>query len=293
MSIMTPKDKRPFALLDHQELVERIRGHRTNHAKYSNESGGVLTETAQLLTEYNIRREENRIDEQVNTPMKPSFIGYDTAMHDNVSGKNKVPLLELLEVLDGKSWNPDAPIREGYDREFQDLNRSNDAFEQGWQVVKMPLVRDSIKEDEEGNFSAIFQDRDDPDKQYPMRTDNYQGLNVRLIDESDSSNAPGKVAARGHFRPWDRIHAGDVNTHPDYRRKGMMTGIYDLVNEIARRKSKRLTTYPGNLSGDSAPFWAKHLGLPYEGDEYHSAHSKFQIDHKGKLLEWPEEGVFE
>jgi len=84
-----------------------------------------------------------------------------------------------------------------------------------------------------------------------------------------------------------------VNTHSDYRRKGMMTGIYDLVNEIARRKGKRLTTYPGNLNEYSAPFWAKHLGLPYAGDEYYSPHRKLQIEHYGKLLEWPEEGVFE
>ena len=155
------------------------------------------------------------------------------------------------------------------------------AFDRAWELVKMPLVRDSIEEDEEGNFSAIFQDRDDPDKQYPMRTDNYQGLNVRLTDE-------GKVAAKGYFRPWDRIHAGDVNTHSDYRRKGMMTGIYDLVNEIARRKGKRLTTYPGNLNEYSAPFWAKHLGLPYE------SHSQFQRDWRPHgMFEWPEEGVFE
>lgn len=162
------------------------------------------------------------------------------------------------------------------------------AFDRAWDVTKMPLVRDSIEQlDETGRFqnfprySAIFQDKEG--KEYPIEAGEDQTYNINMYD-SDTN----KRVAYGNFRPWDRIHASDVKTiYPENRRKGMMTAIYDLMNEIARTKGKRLKSDAGNLSGSSAPFWAKALGLPYEG------YTEFQNKYRGQGFEWPEEGVYE
>jgi hypothetical protein len=167
-------------------------------------------------------------------------------------------------------------------------------FDQAWVLLKMPLVRDSIEQlDETGRFqnfprySATFRDKEG--NEYPIEAGENQTYNLNMYDPDTN-----KKVAYGNFRPWDRIHASDVKTlNPDNRGKGMMTAIYDLMNEIARTKGKPLTTYAGNLNDFSAPFWAKALGLPYEGDEYYDPYTKFVSDHSGKKLEWPEEGVYE
>lgn len=163
------------------------------------------------------------------------------------------------------------------------------AFNTAWDLLKMPLVRDSIEEiGDKGNFKAIFQDRDNPDKQYDMRATggmNYHwpyGLEVTVSDPDNNS-----TVAFGNFKNYDPSwHPSNVKTRNDHRGKGIMTAIYDLVNEIAtRRGDPPLHTYAKRLNDYSAPFWAKRLGLPYEN------HTQFQLDnHK---LEWPKEGVFE
>jgi hypothetical protein len=169
------------------------------------------------------------------------------------------------------------------------------AFDRAWDIVKMPLVRDSVREDAEGEFSATFQDRDDPDKQLRMRATG--GANAEwpyrlypgVYDDKGYRLSGG--AFENRFNSW-YPHA--VKTNKGHERKGYMTGIIDFMNEIARmRGEKPIHVYAGNLSGEFAPLWAKYLGLPYEGDEYHNPHTKFQIDHAGKKLEWPEEGVYE
>ena len=174
------------------------------------------------------------------------------------------------------------------DEDFQDLHRSDDVFEQAWGITKMALVRDSIKELDPtpGSFNfppykAIFRDKEG--KEYPIEAREDQTYNINIFDPDTD-----KRLAFGNFRPWDRIHASNVKTlDPDNRRKGMMTAIYDLMNEIARTKGKRLKSDAGNLSDSSAPFWAKALGLPYEG------YTEFQTKYRGQGFEWPEEGVYE
>lgn len=169
------------------------------------------------------------------------------------------------------------------------------AFEQAWGVAKMPLVRDSVKEHEDGVFSATFQDRDDPDKQLRMRADG--GANAEWPHRLYPGvyDDEGYRLSGGAFEHRDNSwypHA--VRTKKGHERKGYMTAIIDFMNEIARgRGESPIHTYAGNLSGDFAPLWAKHLGLPYEEGKYQDAHTQFQIDHKGKKLEWPEEGVYE
>tara|TARA_R110002020_G_scaffold114625_2_gene263778 strand:+ start:589 stop:1158 length:570 start_codon:yes stop_codon:yes gene_type:complete len=187
------------------------------------------------------------------------------------------------------------------------------AFDRAWDVTKMPLVRDSIREHGEGNFTAEFQDPDDPDKQYQMRTHGKgdyhwpRGLNVNVSGDEGEG-----MVAFGNFRNYDPSgslqlnasgwHPSNVKTRESHRRKGIMTGIYDLVNEITRYHLKEheiprnrnnpmpyLHTNAGNLNDYSAPFWAKALGLPIptNSEEF----NQFQRDY-GRL-DWPEKGVYE
>lgn len=165
------------------------------------------------------------------------------------------------------------------------------AFEQVWALLKMPLVRDSI-EYGEPNYSgfptatAKFQHRDDPDIQYDMNAfADSGGTRMSVRDPS------GKRVGWGYFRTGHgdtpaHTETSDIGVRDDYLRQGIATAMYDLINEMGKTKGAKLKTSPGLLSGDSAPLWAKVLGLPYE------SHANFQQE-APRPLYWPEEGVFE
>ena len=175
------------------------------------------------------------------------------------------------------------------------------AFDTAWEVVKMPLVRDSIKFGEPDwtgfpNANAIFQDPDNTDNEYPIRTYEDRGGTRMVLGPDDDvmgqayfNTGYGSTGPR--FSPDDTTTA-QINTFSGNERKGVATAMYDLINEMGKKKGVRLKTRARNLSSYSAPLWAKVLGLPYEGDDQVSAHTKFQRDNREPLY-WPEEGVYE
>ncbi len=161
------------------------------------------------------------------------------------------------------------------------------AFDTAWDLVKMPIIPGSIRETDDG-MEAQFHDPE-TNKIYPMMSEiGPYGLETRIMDGKKKVAHSEIVEHYGD--DWKTTHA---STEPDYRRRGLMTAVYNLVNEMAKKKGARLTTFPSQLSGDSAPFWAKHMELPYEGDERRSAHTKFQDDYRGIRLRWPYDGVHE
>ena len=159
-------------------------------------------------------------------------------------------------------------------------------FDTAWDLVKMPIIPGSIREIDDG-MEAQFQDPQ-TNKIYPMVSEyDMYGLNTRIKDDDGKTLAVNHIT--DHYSPeWKTSHA---QTRSDYKRRGLATAVYNLANEMAKKNNSRLTTFASQLSGDSAPFWAKHMGLPYEGDERRSAHTKFQDDNRGRRLYWPEEGV--
>lgn len=163
------------------------------------------------------------------------------------------------------------------------------AFDQAWDLVKMPIIPGSIRETDDG-MEAQFHDPQ-TNKIYPMVSEyNMHGLNTSIMDKDGKKRAAFSHISDHYGDEWITSHA---HTNPDYRRRGLMTAVYNLVNEMAKKKGARLTTFPSQLSGDSAPFWAKHMELPYEGDERRSAHTKFQDDYRRIRLRWPYDGVHE
>jgi len=162
------------------------------------------------------------------------------------------------------------------------------AFDTAWDLVKMPIIPGSIRETDDG-MEAQFHDPE-TNEIYPMMSEigPYGLLETNIKDGK-------KRAAHSHISEhygddWMTSHA---NTEPDYRRRGLMTAVYNLVNEMAKKNNARLTTFPSQLNQYSAPFWAKHMELPYEGDERRSAYTKFQDDYRGLRLRWPYDGVHE
>jgi len=180
------------------------------------------------------------------------------------------------------------------------VRRMVNAFDIAWAILKMPIIPGSIKEIEgwdpikeadvqDGGMEAQFQDPQ-TNKIYPMVSEyDMYGLNTRIMDNDGKPLAVNHISE--HYGPeWKTSHA---KTREGYRRRGLMTGVYNLANEMAKKKNARLTTFPSQLSASSAPFWAKHMELPYEGDERRSAHTKFQDDYRGIRLRWPYDGVHE
>tara|TARA_R100001463_G_scaffold108992_2_gene163588 strand:- start:4704 stop:5219 length:516 start_codon:yes stop_codon:yes gene_type:complete len=170
----------------------------------------------------------------------------------------------------------------------------SDAFQRGWDLVKMPIIPGSIREIDnpynrfEPRMVAEFLDPE-TNEIFPMMSEiGPYGLETKIKD--GKKRAAYSEISEHYGDEWMTSHA---HTEPDYRRRGLMTAIYNLVNEMAKKKGARLSTFPSQLSEYSAPFWAKHMELPYEGDERRSAHTKFQDDYRGIKLRWPYDGVFE
>jgi len=175
------------------------------------------------------------------------------------------------------------------------------AFSMAWNVVKMPLVRDSIEygEPDSTGFptaTALFQHPDNPDIQYRMNASEDQG-GTRMAVDNPLGPFMEKRAGWAYFRtPWSNefghTKTSDIRTKqypggPDYRRLGIATAMYDLINEMTQRNNKnaRVVSSPALLSPENARLWDKALRRS-RGFGIEDKNSREQIM-------WPEEGVFE
>ena len=176
----------------------------------------------------------------------------------------------------------------------------SDAFSDAWAVVKMPLVRDSIEYGEPDwkgfpTATASFQHPTNPDVQYRMSAWEDHGGTRMAVD--DLTGEEGRRAGFAYFRtpyPHSVPHTrtSDINTKPDYRRLGVATAMYDLINEMTKKFDKRgrVVSSPANLSSENARLWNKALrhsrGFGFETDGIRrNRNSREQIM-------WPERGVY-
>ena len=169
-------------------------------------------------------------------------------------------------------------------------------FDQAWNISKMPLVRDSIEygEPDRTGFptaTALFQHPDNPDIQYKMNAWEDQG-GTRMAVDNPLGPFMEKRAGWAYFRtPWSNefghTKTSDINTKPDYRRLGIATAMYDLINEMTQRNNKyaRVVSSPANLSAENARLWDKALRRS-RGFGIENKNSRAQIM-------WPEKGVYE
>lgn len=169
----------------------------------------------------------------------------------------------------------------------------SDAFSDAWAVVKMPLVRDSIEygEPDSKGFptaTALFQHPTNPDAQYRMSAWEDHGGTRMAVD--DLTGEEGRRAGFAYFRtPYDKgdsITTSDINTKPDYRRLGVATAMYDLINEMTKKFDKRgrVVSSPANLSSENARLWNKALR--------HSRGFGFENRNSREQIMWPEKGVY-
>lgn len=177
-----------------------------------------------------------------------------------------------------------------------DFQASGDAFSDAWAVVKMPLVRDSIEYGEPDwkgfpTATALFQHPTNPDVQYRMSAWEDQG-GTRMVVNDDEE---GRRAGFAYFRtPYPNsvphTRTSDINTIDwntmDYRRLGIATAMYDLINEMTKKFDKRgrVVSSPANLSSENTRLWDKAL-----------RHSRgFGIEDKNsrEQIMWPEKGVY-
>jgi len=143
-----------------------------------------------------------------------------------------------------------------------------------WRLLKMPLMYDSIEEISPDQYTATFQDRDDPNitQQMTALRDahgiGYQGMNVKvgggdtgepLIATGSFSDPKGYPEQGGYWKP------ADVFVQEGNRRRGIGGAMYDLINEIARRRGdKGLMSHERN-SSDAQGLWRGRKTWPKEG----------------------------
>jgi GNAT superfamily N-acetyltransferase len=169
------------------------------------------------------------------------------------------------------------------------------AFDRVWDLAKMPLVRDSIEYGEPDwtgfpTATALFQHPTNPDVQYRMSAwEDHGGTRMAVDDETGEE---GRRAGWAYFRtphPNSLPHTttSDINTKPDYRRLGIATAMYDLINEMAQKHHRqgRVVSSPANLSSENARLWNKALRRS----------RGFGVDsmNSGEQIMWPEKGVYE
>ena len=144
------------------------------------------------------------------------------------------------------------------------------AFDAAWDLMKMPLVRDSIEEVTPRRFTAIFQDRDNPDITHQMVADagNYHqyGMEIGVSGEDETGKRNfARAAFRGYPEDDGWWHPADVYVAEKDRRRGISTAVYDLMNEIIQRRGlKGLRPSPRN-SSDAKAFWRGQEVWPKEG----------------------------
>ena len=178
----------------------------------------------------------------------------------------------------------------------------SDAFSDAWAVVKMPLVRDSIEYGEPDwkgfpTATALFQHPTNPDAQYRMSAwEDHGGTRMAVSDPTADAPADvplsqGRRAGWAYFRtPYDKgdsITTSDINTKPDYRRLGIATAMYDLINEMGQKydEDTRVMSHPANLSEENTQLWDRALRLS----------RGFGIEDKPihrKNIFWPKKGVY-
>jgi len=140
------------------------------------------------------------------------------------------------------------------------------AFDRAWDLVKMPLVRDSIEEIHPKRFTATFQDRDNPDKTHQMIADagNYHDHGME-ISVSGESGLVGSSAFRGYPQDGGWWHPADVHVGESNRRRGISTAMYDLMNEIIQRRGNKGLVPASRNSPDAKAFWRGQEVWPKEG----------------------------
>ena len=166
-------------------------------------------------------------------------------------------------------------------------------FDQAWDLAKMPLVRDSIEYGELDSTgfptaTALFQHPDKPDVQYRMSAwEDQGGTRMAVIDPMAERRAGRAYFRTPHPNSLPHTTTSDIETTPDYRRLGIATAMYDLINEMAQKHHRqgRVVSSPANLSSENARLWNKALRRS----------RGFGVDsmNSGEQIMWPEKGVYE
>ena len=99
------------------------------------------------------------------------------------------------------------------------------AFDQAWVVLKMPLVPGSFKETDTGMEGRFLDPRTKKELPVSIRDDEQQVYG----DISDRAHltTEGDWSDEGH----EVMKPVDVETKPDYRRRGYATALYDAMAE--------------------------------------------------------------
>ena len=123
---------------------------------------------------------------------------------------------------------------------------ADEPMDLAWRLRKAPLMYDSIEETSPDQYTATFQDRDDPNITQQMTANpgqyGYQGMNVRvggggtgepLIATGSFSDPKGYPEQGGYWKP------ADVFVQEGNRRRGVGGAMYDLINVIAQRRGDK------------------------------------------------------
>jgi len=155
-------------------------------------------------------------------------------------------------------------------------------FHQAWDLLKAPIVPNSVKQVSDNRAEAQFQDPN-TNQVYPMvaeKNPKFRTMNVGVYPNQPGQNL-GVPSALDAMDLTDKDIDGDVKeqlnlglsnaeltetnedgpyyeshmtwTDPEKRRRGYATALYDLVNQLSERKVRP----SGNQSDEGELLWSK------------------------------------
>ena len=133
----------------------------------------------------------------------------------------------------------------------------SDAFQRGWDLAKMPIVPNSLIQDEQG-YSALFKDPV-TEEIIPIKIGLGTGKSYAEITHPDEGLPRSEVS----FQNWgdngekNVYESRGTSTILGHRRKGYATALYNILAHLLKDKKYGGAIYPSSdeLLEDGVKFW--------------------------------------
>ena len=142
------------------------------------------------------------------------------------------------------------------------------AFDIAWDLLKMPIVPNSLKREKLGDYSAQFRDpktneRMDMTAQWVPDDDLLLDIDAKEIKaqikhpHDDTYNLGNRATAHlGQLRQgWDDFSSFGTSVDDEYRRRGYATALYDMLARILHEQGEYRLTHSDGLNDMSRGFW--------------------------------------
>ena len=199
--------------------------------------------------------------------------GYATALMDLIAQIVQQEHNEKMFESSAQSYDAERFVEAMSDRFAEDEKGHrywvgrNDLMEKSGDLLKMPLLRDTVEEIHPNRYTALFQDRENKEL-LQMIADSGEygdyGMEIQVRDIPKDKRV-ALSAFRGYPEQKGWWHSSDNFVSTPYRRKGISTAMYDLMNLIIQRRGQKGLKPNERRTSEGRMFWRGDHEWPKEG----------------------------